>query len=702
MRAPQAPRVPSERIVHGERVTDEFAWMADRDDPRLSAYLAEENAYARERTAHLEPLIEAIVGEIKGRTVETDLDVPVRHGGWWYYTRTIEGADYPVHARVALAHCPTRPMLDGQEPPAAEQVLLDENIEAGDADFFALGACDVSPDGRLLAWSVDRTGDERYDLAVRDLATGLTIDDAVRDIGEGVAFSFDGTHVFYTRLDEAWRSHEVWRHQVGAPAVSDVPVLTEPDESFFMGVSTTTDDRWVVVNSSSKSTSQVWLLDAATPLEQPRTVLPRRADVLYDIEPLAEGILILHNADRANFQVGWLSEPGAPVQEIIDLGWSAENEFVTGVEAFEGFVVLSLRSGGRTMLRFVPIHAASPVGFGAPHDLTFPAETATLTLGNTPDPTSATVQVCQVSLATPAAVYDYDVHTRSLTLLKAQRVPGLDLSAVRETRIWASAPDGAAVPVSLVHHADVRPDGSAAVLLYGYGAYGIPTDSWFSVPRLSLLERGVVFAIAHVRGGTELGWNWYVQGRLENKVASITDLVACAEALVAQGWAAPDRVAIEGGSAGGLLVAAAATRAPALFRAVLAQVPFIDVLTTMLDPALPLTVTERQEWGDPIADRAAYQRIASYSPYERVPVGDFPAVVVTTSMHDTRVFVTEPAKWVARLRARVTDDPVCRPILMRTQLAAGHGGRSGRYQAWREIAWEWAVLLELLGAAAQD
>ena len=393
---------------------------------------------------------------------------------------------------------------------------------------------------------------------------------------------------------------------------------------------------------------------------------------------------------------------GAPVEDLVDLGWTTPDEFVTGMDAFATFVVLSLRVDGLTALRFVPVTGEGPGGFGMPHDLTFPGETGTLTLGSTPDPASPTVQVAHTSMATPPAIYDYDVRARTLLLLKAHPVPGVDLSALRETRIWATAPDGVAVPVSLVHHADVRPDRTAAVLLYGYGAYGIPSDPWFSVARLSLLHRGVVFAIAHVRGGTELGWDWYVQGRLEHKPHSFTDFLACADALVDQGWAAADRVAAEGGSAGGLLVAAAATQAPARFRAVLAQVPFVDVLTTMLDPSLPLTVTEQQEWGDPIADPAAYDLIASYSPYETVPVGDFPALLITTSANDTRVFVTEPAKWMARLRDRVTDDPVCRPLLMRTQLTSGHGGRSGRYQAWREIAWEWAVLLDLLGAADQS
>ncbi len=700
MQPPRAPREPHTRTVHGHTVVDDYAWMANRDDPRLRAYLEAENAYAAERTSHLDGLVETIVGELKSRTVETDLSVPVRHDGWWYYSRTIEGAEYPVHARVAVSDSPSRPVLDGLTPPAHEQVLLDENLEAGDADFFAVGASEMSPDGRLLAWSADREGEERYDLVVREVASGAVLDAAVAGIGEGLAWSLDNRHIFYTRLDDSWRSHQIWRHDVGTAVEADQLVLAEPDERFSLSVGSTADDRWVVLSSTSKTSAQVWLIDAASPLAAPRSVLPRRDEVIYDVDPLADGLLILHNAERANFQVDWLPHAGAPIEELVDLGWTRPTEFITGMDAFADFVVLSLRVDGLTALRFIPIAGEGPGGFGMPHDLTFPGETVTVTLGSTPDPTSRTVQVAHTSMATPPAIYDYDVAARCLTLLKAHPVPGVDLTALRETRIFATAPDGVSVPVSLVHHADVRPDGTAAVLLYGYGAYGIPSDPWFSVARLSLLHRGIVFAIAHVRGGTELGWDWYVQGRLQHKPNSFTDLLACADALVAQGWAAPDRVAAEGGSAGGLLVGAAATLAPQRFRAVLAQVPFVDVLTTMLDPSLPLTVTEQQEWGDPIGDPAAYELIASYSPYETVPVGDFPALLITTSVNDTRVFVTEPAKWMARLRDRVTEDQVCRPLLMRTQLTSGHGGLSGRYQAWREIAWEWAVLLDLLGAAS--
>lgn len=711
MKPPRAPQFPVVTVRHGQERVDEFAWMADRDDPRLTAYLQAENAYADHRTAHLQALRTEIFEEIRSRTVETDLSVPVRYRGWWYYSRTVEGRGYAVHARLPVALSPHRPTLVAGEPPEGEQVLLDENVEAVGSDFFALGDLELSPDGRLLAFSADRSGQERYDLVIRELQTGAEVDAAIQGIGEGLAWSADSRQVFYTRLDRSWRSHEIWRHEVGTPASADVRVLAESDERMFLGVSTSKDERWILLTASSKTSTGVWLVDAAAPTESPVSVVPRRDGVLADVEPYAGGLLITHNGGRANFQVSWAPLPGGlDPHEWVDLGWSAPDELVQGVEAFDTFVALSLRSGGRPALRIVPIAAdvrdvgrgggvGGVGGFGPAHDVAVAGETVVVATGVTPDPTSMTVQVVLESLASPPAVYDYDVVTQSFTLLKSRRVPGYDLSRLRERRLWATAPDGARIPISLVWRADVEPDGTAPGLLCGYGAYGIPSDPAFSVARLSLLDRGVVVAIAHVRGGTELGWDWYEAGRLADKPNSFMDFLACARHLGESGWVDARRLAAEGGSAGGLLVAAALQRDPARFRVVHAQVPFVDVLTSMLDLDLPLTVTEQDEWGDPVGDPTAYELIRSYSPYENVTAGDYPALLVTTSWHDTRVLVTEPAKWVARLRDRVTDDEVCRPIVFRTEMDAGHGGRSGRYDMWREIAWEWSFLLDQLGCA---
>ena len=706
MRPPRAPREPVARITHGDTVIDEYSWMADRDDPRLAAYLEAENAYAAHRTAPVAPLVEEIYGEIAERTVETDLTVPVKHAQWWYYSRTVAGLAYPIHARVPLALAADRPDLTDGNPPTGEEILLDENVAAEGSEYFALAACEVSPDGRYLAWAADRTGDERCDVVVIELATGAVLDDSVRGAGETLAWSGDSTAIVYTRLDEGWRPHEAWHHRIGMPPHDDVLVLAEPDCRFYLSVGMSKDERWIVVASSSKTTTRVWLCDATRPRSRPHLIAPSQEGVLMDVEPYAGGLLVTHNAHRRNFEISWLPWPSLDAEDTENalafsaLGWTAPDELVVGVEAYAGSVVIALRSGGRPGLRVVPIDdpdAIGPAAFGTPHDVAVAGETTVLTLGSTPDPTSTTVQVVLESMVRPAAVYDYDVTSRSFTLIKQRVVPNYDLRKLRERRLWAVAPDGARVPVSLVYHERVSPDGSAPGLLLGYGAYGIPTDPYFSVARLSLLDRGVVVAIAHVRGGTELGWDWYESGRRAAKATTFTDFLACADLLVDSGWASPTHLAAEGGSAGGLLVGAAINARPERFRAVHAQVPFVDVLTTMLDPSLPLTVTEQDEWGDPIGDPTAYALLRSYAPYDNIRETDYPAILVTTNLNDTRVFVTEPAKWVARLRDRVTDDEACRPIIFRTDLSSGHAGRSGRYQVWEDAAWEWAVLLDLMG-----
>jgi oligopeptidase B len=674
--------------------------MADRDDPQLRAYLEAENAYATARTSHLAPLVEEIFGEIRSRTKETDLSVPVRHGGWWYYSRTIEGEQYAVEGRVRVDEHPARPVLDGDKPPTGEQVVLDENAEAADHGFFALGASDVSPDGRLLAYSVDVTGDERFDLRVRDIATGEVLGDAVTGIGYGVAWALHGSHVFYPRLDDAWRSHEVWRHEIGRPAEEDVLVLHEPDERFWVGVGTSRDDRWVVLGIESKTTSECLLLDASDPTGTPWVVAPRRDGLEYDIEPLGDELLIVHNGRRRNFEVARaaLSREGAGQWAPLEV--TTEDELVTGVEAFSDFAVLSLRSAGQTALRLLPRDALSSTGFGASHDIDFDEPLRSVSTGENPEPDTGTLQVAFSSMVTPSTVYDYDVSARELTLVKRREVlGGYDPADYTQRLEWAPTADGTLVPMSVVHRASTPLDGTAPGLLYGYGAYGISVDPWFSVARLSLLDRGFVFAIAHVRGGSEMGRGWYDDGKLEHKEHTFTDFVACAEHLVREKLVAPDRLAAEGGSAGGMLIGAVANLAPDRFRALHAQVPFVDPLTTTLDPSLPLTVGEWEEWGNALDDPTAYRRMRGYAPYDNVTARDYPALLVTTSVHDTRVYVTEAAKWVARLRQLATNDPSTAPILFRTELTAGHGGQSGRYDAWRQIAWEWAVLIDLTGPA---
>jgi oligopeptidase B len=671
--------------------------MAGRDDPRLAAYLEAENAYTAELTAHVEPMVGQIFDEIKARTKETDLSVPVRHGRWWYYGRTLEGLQYGIAGRVDAATYPERPVLPPDGPPVGEQLVLDENVEAEGHEFFALGASDVSPDGARLAYAVDVTGDERYDLRVRDLASGTAVDTSVTHVGAGVAWSLDGRFLFYTRYDDAWRPFQVWRHEVGRPADDDVLVHEETDTVFRVGVGSSRDDRWVVLGIGSSTSTEYRLVDAARPTGEPILVAPRAPKVEYDVEPLGDELFIVHNRDRVNFEVSRAVVAGHAVGPWEPLAVTSEDELVTGVDAFATFLAVSLRSQGQTAIRIVPREPLSGKGFGDPWDLAFDEPIRTVGIGDNPEADTHTLQVFYTSMVTPPSVGEYDLATRQLRLLKQTEVRGgYDPADYVQNLEWATAPDGARVPMSVVRKATTPLDGSAPAILYAYGAYGSSSDPWFSVARLSWLDRGVVFAVAHVRGGDELGRPWYDDGRLLNKQHTFDDFIAAGSLLVEKGYAHPDRLAGKGGSAGGLLVGAVANQAPKLFRALHGQVPFVDVLTTMLDPALPLTAGEWEEWGDPIRDPEAYAYIKAYSPYDNVGDHAYPAILVSTNVHDVRVYVTEPAKWVARLRDRATNDPLRDPILLRTWMTAGHSGQSGRYDAWREAAWELAVLLDLL------
>ncbi|EWT01167.1 protease 2 [Intrasporangium oryzae NRRL B-24470] len=692
---PTARRAPVVREHHGDRFEDPYAWMADRESAEFLEYLAAENRWATEQTAHLQDAANTIYEEFRSRVRETDLSVPVRHDRWWYYSRTVEGQQYAVDARVRVDVQPDRPTTDGDLPIEGEEILLDHNAEANGHDFFAVGANEVSPAGDLLAYAVDLVGDERYDVRVRRIATGEVVDEAVHGTGGSLAWSLDGRYVFYTLVDEAWRPHQVWRHELGTSMDADVLVHDEPDERFFVGVGSSRDDRHVIIAIGSKTTSEFLLLDAARPLDRPWVVAGRRQDVEYDIEPFGDQLLITHNANRPNFELAVAPITCTSHEEWVPLEVTREDEYVTAAEGFDDFIVIALRREGQSGVRFVLRDADAPNGLGEAHDLALAEPIHTVAVGANPESSTPTVQVVHESLVSPRTVSDYDVRRRELTVLKQQEVRGgHDPDDYVQRREWATAPDGTRVPISLVHHRDTPLDGTAPGLLNGYGAYGIPTDPWFSVLRLSLLQRGWVFAIAHVRGGSELGRQWYDDGKLAAKANTFTDFVACADHLIATGVVAPDRLAAEGSSAGGLLMGVVANTAPDRFRFIHASVPFVDALTTMLDPSLPLTVVEWEEWGNPLEDPAAYALMKSYTPYENVRPGRYPSLLVTTALGDTRVYATEPAKWVAALRHVTGGLPGAAPILFRTELAAGHGGRSGRYDTWREWAWETAVLID--------
>lgn len=696
---PAASHVTAPRRHHGDEVDDPFSWLAERENSHVVAHLEAENAYADAVTADLAGLREQIFEEIRSRTKESDLSVPVAYRGWWYYTRTIEGSQYPLHCRVPAGEA-GRPDVEAGPPPG-EQVVVDGNLEAGEGAYFALGASEVDPAGERVAFAVDVEGDERFALTVRDIATGVVVDDAVGDIGYGVVWSGDGRHLFYTRVDEAWRPHEVWRHEVGTPAENDVLVHREPDERFWMGIGSSRDDRWLVIGVSSKSTSEGLLLDLDDPLAEPRLVAPRREGVEYHVEPAGDRLLVVHNANRPDFEVSW-----APLDATDPAQWMpwltpAAGERIVDVDAFADHVAVSLRTDGLTAVCLVTRDPSSESGVGAVRDLPVDEELYSIALDANPEWDCDTVRFVYESFVTPRTVAEYDLTTGRTEVLKRRAVLGVDLTDYVQRREWVTARDGTQVPCSIVHRRGLEPDGTGAATVYGYGAYELSMDPAFSVARLSYLDRGVVLVVAHVRGGGEMGRSWYEGGRLEHKANTFTDLVDCAAHVVRSGWAHPQRLGVEGGSAGGLLVGAAINLAPELFRVALAAVPFVDALTTMLDPSLPLTVTEWEEWGDPLHDAEVYARMKAYSPYENVRATEYPAVLATTSLNDTRVSYAEPAKWVARLRETVTQDQTQRPILLRTEMVAGHGGRSGRYDSWHEFAWEAAFVLDQLDAKAR-
>jgi oligopeptidase B len=694
---PLAGRIPAERRYHGDTVTDDYAWLAGKDNPEVIAYLEAENAYTDAITADLAGLRDAVFAEIKARTQETDLSVPARKGDWWYYTRTVEGKQYRIHARRPAAPDEvTPPVTDDGTPPADEQVLLDGNELAGESAFFSLGAFSVSPDGRLLGYSTDFSGDERFTLRIKDTVTGAVLDDEIPGTFYGCAWSLDGSALFYVTVDDAWRPYRVWRHRVGTPAADDVIVFEEPDERFWVGVSLTRSERYLVIKTASKLTGEAWLLDAAQPEAEPRVVAPRRQGVEYDVEhqpdhPDGDRLLILHNDHAENFELA--AAPVTSPREWRPLVGHRADTRLLGVDAFAGYLVLWYR---RDALTGLAVHR----GDGAVTEIPFPEPVYSVAPGGNPQYASPRFRLVYESLATPESICDYDVATGEVSLLRRRPVlpapDGRPFSPqdYAQYREWAVAADGTRVPISLVCPNGTPRDGSAPCLLYGYGSYEASIDPAFVTARLSLLDRGFVFAIAHVRGGGELGRRWYDQGKQLCKVNTFTDFTACAAHLVRRGWTSPSRLVARGGSAGGLLMGAVANIAPAEFAGIVAEVPFVDPVNTMLDPSLPLTVTEWEEWGDPLHDPEVYAYMKSYSPYENVTSQEYPPIFATGGLHDTRVLYHEPAKWIARLRAAGKGGP----FLLRTRMEAGHRGRSGRYDAWREEALITAWIIRTAGA----
>ncbi len=698
---PVAKRVPVKRTHHGDTVIDDYAWLAGKDDPDTMAYLKAENAYAEALTDGLRPLSDTIFGEIKARTQESDLSVPVRKGGWWHYSRTVEGKQYQVHCRRAVRPGEVIPPMAADGTPLdGEEVLLDGNELAAGANFFSLGAFRLSPDQRWLAYSTDFSGDERFTLRIKDLTSGTTLPDEIPGTYYGCAWSADGQYLFYVTVDEAWRPFRVWRHRVGTPASEDVKVFEEQDEKFWIGVGLTRSERFISIRTASVVTSEVLLLDAATPTAEFVSVAPREHGVEYSIDDAGDHLLVLHNADAPDFELATTSptEPG----QWTPLIPHQPGTRLMDVSAFADFIVVHFRRDGLTGLRILKS------GSTEIHEVAFTEPLYTVGTGPNPEFDATRLRISYTSLVTPGSVYDCDMTTGALTLLKRQPVlsaPGddpYDPDDYEQHREWATAQDGTRVPISLVCKKGTPRDGSAPCLLYGYGSYEISRDPNFAIPRLSLLDRGFVYALAHIRGGGEMGRAWYLNGKLLHKKNTFTDFVACAKHLTTpsaetgQQWTSAERLIARGGSAGGLLMGAVVNLSPSAFAGIVAQVPFVDALNTILDPTLPLTVTEWEEWGDPLHDPEVYAYMKSYSPYENIAAAEYPPIFALTGLNDTRVSYHEPAKWIARMRATATGGP----FLLKTEMEAGHGGRSGRYDAWHEEALVLAWIIEQTGKAA--
>ena len=696
MSAPVAPRRPHRHEKHGDVRIDDYYWLRERDNPEVRAYLDAENAHVREAMAGTAGFEERLFEEIKGRIKQTDMSVPYREDGYRYYRRYEEGREYEIHCRRTIA-------ADAEPDAAAdaEQVILDVNQVAAGHEFCQVASRPVSPGGRLLAYAVDTVGRRQYAIRVRDLATGDELPDVISDVTSNIAWAADGKTFLYARHDlTTLRPYQILRHRLGDDPAEDRVVYEEADETFSCGVWATRSKRFLLIGSFQTLTTEFRYLDAADPDAPVQVFLARERGHEYDIDHYRGRFYIRTNDGARNFRLMEADDARPARHAWRELLPHRDDVLISGFELFRDHLVVAERQDGLTRLRVRPWN-------GAEHHVAFEEAAYAVSLGTNLEPETTTLRFHYSSLTTPPSVYDHDMGTRARTLLKREEVLGdFDPARYETERLFATAPDGVRVPVSLVRRKRAAagggsPDPPAAsaegadpapLLLYGYGAYGISMEPTFRSSRLSLLDRGFTYAIAHVRGGEELGRWWYDDGKLRKKKNTFTDFIACAEHLVVEGYAVPERLFAMGGSAGGLLMGAVINLRPDLFHGVVAQVPFVDVVTTMLDESIPLTTGEYDEWGNP-NEPGDYACIRSYSPYDNMEPVTWPHLLVMAGLHDSQVQYWEPAKWVARRRALQPDDT--RRLLLKTNMDAGHGGASGRFRQYREIALQYAFLLTL-------
>lgn len=716
---PIAALHPQHRVFHGDDFVDNYEWLRDNANPEVVKYFEDNNAYTEARTEHLAGLRDDLFTEISERTVETDMSVPSRQGNWWYFTRTHDGAEYWQQCRVPAGASWVPPEVAGDTALPGEEIVFDANAAAAGHEFFSVGTLDISTDGNWLLYGVDTKGDERYELHIRDLRTGVDLPDVITSTAAGASLSKDAQYVFYATVDEAWRPDKIWRHKVGDTAVSnlagagavdgaagssteavsnvatagagaasatDTLILHEPDESYWCDAGgVTRSGEYYAISVGSKVTDELLIAPANDPLAEFTPVWPRVNGIEYNATHAIVGgksvFVILHNRNAPNGEAVVVDAADPTVITQVLLPHSTDRR-IEAVSAYRNFLVVHYREHGLTQVGTIAIDSG---GFGPLRPLKFESELYTVSAGGS-DWSQPNLRVSYTDLVTPAKLMLTEIGSDTFTLLKQKQVKGgFDPANYQQARAWATAADGSQIPISLVwreiagdpaDHPHDRP-----LMLYGYGSYEISIDPGFSIPRLSLLDRGVVYAIAHIRGGGEMGRAWYDNGKGLHKRNTFTDFVDSAKYLIATEWTTPRHLAALGGSAGGLLMGAVCNLAPELFTAIHADVPFVDALTSILKPELPLTVIEWDEWGDPYHDAEVYSYMRGYSPYENVRSGvDYPHVLATTSLNDTRVLCVEPAKWVAALTAAGHD------ALLQIEMNAGHGGVSGKYASWREVA----------------
>jgi oligopeptidase B len=677
MKPPVARRGNHSFKLHGITIEDPYAWLRDKDypkvdDPEILAYLKAENAYFDERMRQGSMLVEALFEQMKGRIKADDASVPYADGDWMYWWAFETGAQYRNWYR--------KPRDAAEGDTASTQLILSEPKLAEGHDYFRLGTLEVSPDGKLAAYSTDTNGSERYVLVIRDIATGKDLETVAPDSLGGVAWSADSKTLVWAQASAEWRPTKIWRHPLGAG--KSQLVYEEKEAGYWVQPSTTQDRRWILLNSYTQTTNDVRLLDSADVSKPPRLVRPRKTDVRYSVDSRGDTLFVLTNDEHVNFRIA--TAPVADPGQWTTLVAGSNDVYLTDITAFTSFLAVEERLQGLDQIRLI-------FPDGADRRVKFPEASYTASLGTNAEPDTKALRISYSSMITPTTVFDYQIPFQTLVTKKVQEIPsGYDPNQYATERLMAPVRDGTLVPVSVVYKKGYKKDGSMPLHVYGYGSYGIATPPYFSSARLSLLDRGFAYAIVHTRGGDDMGYQWYLDGKLEKRENTFNDFVDATRYLNRQGFSRHGQNSASGGSAGGWLMGAVVNQAPDMWRAIVAHVPFVDIVNTMVDDTLPLTPGEWPEWGDPRKDATVLKRLIRLSPYDQTVPMNYPAMMITGGLSDPRVTYWEPAKWAARIRAVKTDDNV---LLLKINMGAGHGGKSGRYDSLRETAEEFAFIL---------